>query len=128
MKLPEWEMAARWTNETEINEHVIDLGGRYWTKGNLVSGMGTNPLKEMSDYAWLSMNSLMTLHPVREKLPSALNLYDMSGNVSEWVSMGYHWGGSYLDQKDLSGWGMGSFLTNEYTIGFRIARKPVNLR
>jgi formylglycine-generating enzyme required for sulfatase activity len=37
------------------------------------------------DYEWNSYNSGDKTHEVGKKLPNELNLYDMSGNVSEWV-------------------------------------------
>lgn len=122
----EWEMAARWTNETEINDHVIDLGSRYWTKGSLVSGMGTEALKEVNDYAWTSSNSQMLLQPIRTKLPNALHLYDMNGNVSEWVAMGYHRGGSFLEDAQIGPWKSVNYFESNYRIGFRIARQSMN--
>lgn len=40
--------------------------------------------------AWYQSNSGGTPHPVKGKQPNAHKLYDMSGNVSEWVQDRYH--------------------------------------
>ena len=48
---------------------------------------GSNTLKEVGWYAnWYNayMNSNEVTHPVGQKLPNELGLYDMSGNVEEW--------------------------------------------
>jgi formylglycine-generating enzyme required for sulfatase activity len=39
--------------------------------------------------AWHVGNSGYTVHQVGTKEPNAFGIYDMSGNVSEWVSDGY---------------------------------------
>ena len=62
----EWEYAAR--------------GGKQ-SKDYLYSG-SNNP----SDVAWYSEKYT---HPVGNKLPNELGIYDMSGNVWEWVQDNY---------------------------------------
>ncbi len=60
----EWEYAA---------------GGGKNTRNYKFSG-GNN----LSNVAWISMNSNHKIHTVGEKTPNELGLYDMSGNVKEW--------------------------------------------
>jgi formylglycine-generating enzyme len=69
----EWEYAARSGGKKE-----------QWA--------GTSSLDELKDYAWYSDNSGKKTHPVGQKKPNGLGIYDMSGNVWEWVS-------DYYDEK-----------------------------
>ena len=67
----EWEFAARGGNKAEGtkyagNDNVDDVA---WYGEDFEAGGGT--------------------HPVRQKLPNGLGLYDMSGNVREWCLDGY---------------------------------------
>ncbi len=39
-----------------------------------------------ANYAWFSDNATNACHPVGNKLPNAFGLYDMAGNVSQWVN------------------------------------------
>lgn len=68
----EWEYAAK--------------GGKQ-SKGYKYSG-SNNPL----EVGWCFENSAASTHPVGEKLPNELGIYDMSGNVWEWCS---DWYGKY---------------------------------
>jgi formylglycine-generating enzyme required for sulfatase activity len=45
--------------------------------------------KDLGGYAWYIDNSSGTTHPVGAKKPNPYGLYDMNGNVYEWVSDWY---------------------------------------
>jgi formylglycine-generating enzyme required for sulfatase activity len=49
---------------------------------------GDDP-QQLGDYAWFFDNSGERMHLVGEKKPNAWGLFDMHGNVSEWVIDGY---------------------------------------
>lgn len=61
----EWEIAARGGNESMDYKYA-----------------GSNDINEV---AWNRGNSSSKTHPVATKAPNELGLYDMSGNVREWV-------------------------------------------
>jgi hypothetical protein len=68
----EWEFACRAGTDTR------------WSFGNDEASLG--------DYAWYSMNGGSAAHVVGQKLPNPLGLYDIHGNVYEWVQDWYHSG------------------------------------
>ena len=63
----EWEYAARSEGRRD----------RQWS--------GTDNAQEIVNYVWKGNNSNGMVHVVGTKLPNDIGLYDMSGNVCEWV-------------------------------------------
>ena len=76
----EWEYAARGGNKS---------------KGYHYSGSDKG-----EDVAWYNVNSSRSSHPVKQKTPNELGLYDMSGNVLEWTSS--YWRRNYNALEDRS--------------------------
>jgi formylglycine-generating enzyme required for sulfatase activity len=72
----EWEYAARGGQKGASTYH------KYAGSDNL------------DQVGWYSDNSGSTWHPVGQKAPNALGLYDMSGNVWQWC---WDWYGAYSD-------------------------------
>jgi serine/threonine protein kinase len=68
----EWEYAARSGNNKNDYLYATD--------------------HKLSEVAWYDKNSEEKTHPVGEKVPNKLNIYDMTGNVREWCS---DWYGAY---------------------------------
>ena len=69
----EWEYSARNAGKEEI-----------WA--------GTSSESDLGNYAWYRVNSDHKTHPVGQKRPNGLGLYDMTGNVCEWC---WDWYGGY---------------------------------
>lgn len=74
----EWEYAARADTATEYS-----FG---------------DDVKMLDEYAWHSGNSDNKVHPVRQKTVNPWGLYDVHGNVWEWV---WDWHGVYKDDADM---------------------------
>ena len=66
----EWEYAAR-------------------NGGNGGKWAGTNDCVELDGYAWHDKNAGGKTHPAGQKKPNELGIYDMNGNVWEWVQDTY---------------------------------------
>ena len=109
----EWEYAARGGNKS--------CGYRYSGSNNLDS------------VAWYKDNSDEKIHPVKTKQPNELGLFDMSGNVEEWVGDWY----SGTQCQCRGGWYSGSEEKSDVTVcyaldpshrfsilGFRLVLEP----
>ena len=112
----EWEYAARGGNKS--------MGYKY--------NAGSNNIK---DVAWYYGNSGRKTHPVGQKDPNELGLYDMSGNVREWCSDWYdsgYYGKSPITDPEGPNSGStrvlrgGSWNSNDYgcRVAFRLGFNP----
>jgi len=100
---------------------------------------GSNDYREV---AWCVLNSGLQLHPVGQKTPNGLGLYDMSGNAAEWCSDYFkpYYDFEWLDQNPTGpsagkthvikggGWNNGAFaLRNANRGGYLPDHSAINL-
>lgn len=84
---------ARWLSEKTGRLFTLPTEAE-WELACLAGGPGPYGLAAggeaatLDDVAWYEANSRGAFHPVGEKRPNALGLYDMHGNVAEWVLAG----------------------------------------
>ncbi|MDO8806682.1 MAG: SUMF1/EgtB/PvdO family nonheme iron enzyme [Elusimicrobiota bacterium] len=84
----EWEKASRGII-TPINQHPI-YRSRTTRGAALPNYCFGNDISQLGAYAWYRDNSKDQAHPVGEKKPNEYGLFDMHGNVWEWVSDWYN--------------------------------------
>jgi formylglycine-generating enzyme required for sulfatase activity len=75
----QWEYACRAGGKKELEEMQVH-GEQYEYCGS----------DDLDSVAWYDQNSGKTTHPAGAKQANAFGLYDMSGNVGEWVEDNYH--------------------------------------
>ena len=97
---------------------------RYAFKGACISKNYTYSGSNSADaVAWHSGNSNNTTHEVKTKQPNEIGIYDMSGNVSEYVPSEYDsYGGHYNDgynSSDLKG-SWSNYSLPQTCVGFRL--------
>ncbi len=83
----EWEYVARYIDGTNFMRGDAPSG---WQDNNTANALIDTA--ENNAVAWYTTNSGSMTHPVGTALGNALGLFDMSGNVFEWV---WDWDGTY---------------------------------
>jgi sulfatase modifying factor 1 len=86
---------------------------------------GTNDEFDVDEYVWHRTNSSFGPEVVGRKLPNRFGLYDMSGNVSEWIGNYYQYypeEGEEPAKYDLETFGIRILRGGDYTMDLEVTR------
>ncbi|MCY3956496.1 MAG: SUMF1/EgtB/PvdO family nonheme iron enzyme [Nitrospira sp.] len=142
-----WEDAqayVRWLSEETgqayrlLSEAEWEYAARVGQQSRGYKYAGSN---ESDSVAWYGRKSTRLTHPVGQKQPNALGLYDMSGNVGEWMEDcwnesyagapddGSVWWSGNCEDRVVRGDGLGSYSPRDVRLAIRIgvlARAPTS--
>lgn len=92
------DVEVNWSNNgyrlpTELEWRWAAMGAKDFESGIDKLFAGSTGSNDIDDYAWYynpyTLNKITTSQPIGQKLPNELGLYDMSGNVGEWIWTSY---------------------------------------
>ncbi|GEM_PF-2257137 len=126
---------AKWLSEKTVKTYRLPTEAE-WTfaasGGNLSEKYAYYGSNNVNEVAWYNQNSYDTTHPVGQKKPNELGLYDMNGNVWEWcndlypgreeyIARGGGWtGGEEYCRPDNRAYGIANSTS---FVGFRLVRE-----
>ena len=111
---------CKWLSEKTGKRYRLPYDRNEW-----LYSAGINKIEDIEEYgkyAWYKDNSQNTTHIVGEKLPNELNLYDMYGNVWEWIDEDFEnlardEQSPGFDDITICGGGWNSNMTDSYILG-----------